>query len=81
MLPLVGIPPTIEVGLAPYRGRFCRTDGFEHVSCYVMGLILSSNKTVMPILLGALMDENPAGAEPRKQSQESRVRTAHPTAR
>lgn len=46
MLPLVGIPPTIEVGLAPYRKIFCRTPGFEQVSRYISGLILSPNKTL-----------------------------------
>lgn len=49
MLPLVGIPPTIEVGLAPYRKIFCRTQGFEQVSRYISGLILSPNKTLQGI--------------------------------
>lgn len=49
MLPLVGILPTIEVGLAPYREIFCRTEGFEHVSRYGTGLMLSPNKTLQGI--------------------------------
>jgi len=49
MLPLVGIPPTLEVGLAPDRELFCRTAGFEHVSRDVTGLILSPNKTLQGI--------------------------------
>jgi hypothetical protein len=39
----------IEIGLAPYREIFCRTEGFEPVSRYVSGLILSPNKTLQGI--------------------------------
>jgi hypothetical protein len=49
MVPLVGIPETIRCGLAPYRDVFCRADGFDHVSRYVTGLILSPNKTLQGI--------------------------------
>ena len=41
MLPLVEIPETIGRCLAPYRSVFCREAGFEHISRYVSGLILS----------------------------------------
>ena len=47
--PFVGIPPSIERGLAPYRDLFCREAGFEHVSRYVTGLLLSTNKTLQGI--------------------------------
>jgi len=46
MFPIVAVPETIRRGMAPYRALFCRTAGFEHVSRYVTGLILSPNKTL-----------------------------------
>jgi len=49
MLPIIGVPETIRQGLAPYRRLFCRKEGFEHVSRYVTGLILSPNKTLQGI--------------------------------
>lgn len=48
-LPLVGIPRFIKEGLAPYRDLFCREAGFEHVSRYMSGLLLSANKTLQGI--------------------------------
>ena len=52
MVPLVGVPETIRRGLAPYREVFCRAEGFEHMSRYVTGLILSPNKTLQGIYDG-----------------------------
>lgn len=49
MLPIVGVPETGKEGLAPYRELFCRDEGFEHISRYVTGLILSPNKTLRGI--------------------------------
>lgn len=49
MVPLVSVPETIRCGLAPYREVFCRAEGFEHISRYVTGLILSPNKTLQGI--------------------------------
>ena len=49
MVPLVGVPETIRHGLAPYRDVFCRAEGFDHISRYVTGLILSPNKTLQGI--------------------------------
>jgi len=46
MLPIVGVPETIRRGLAPYRDVFCRDAGFEHISRYMTGLLLSPNKTL-----------------------------------
>jgi hypothetical protein len=46
MLPIVGVPETIRRGMAPYRDVFCRDAGFEHISRYVTGLLLSPNKTL-----------------------------------
>jgi len=50
LLPLVGIPELIAEGLRPYRDLFCRAAGFEHVSRYVTGLLLSPNKTLQGVL-------------------------------
>ncbi len=36
-------------GMAAFRDLFCRAEGFEHVSRYVTGLILSPNKTLQGI--------------------------------
>lgn len=47
--PFVGIPRLIEQGLAPYRDLFCRSSGFDHISRYVTGLLLSANKTLQGI--------------------------------
>lgn len=49
MWPLVGIPKVIAQGMAAYRSVFCRDSGFEHVSRYVTGLLLSANKTLQGI--------------------------------
>src|SRR4029453_3836660 len=49
MLPIIGVPETIRQGLAPYRPLFCREEGFEHVSRYVTGLILSPNKLTVSL--------------------------------
>src|SRR5229473_4732347 len=49
MLPMVEVPETIRKGLRPYRDLFRRAEGFEHVSRYVSGLIVSPNKTVQGI--------------------------------
>ena len=49
LLPLVGVPDRIKEGLEPYRELFCRAAGFEHVSRYVTGLLLSANKTLQGI--------------------------------
>ncbi len=49
MLPLTAVPTTIAQGMKTYRQVFCRDEGFEHVSRYVSGLILSPNKTLQGI--------------------------------
>lgn len=49
MVPFVGVPETIAQGMSAYREVFCREAGFEHVSRYVSGLLLSENKTLQGI--------------------------------
>jgi len=49
MLPITRVPATIAKGMAHFRPLFRRTEGFEHVSRYVTGLVLSPNKTLQGI--------------------------------
>ena len=49
MLLLTGVPPTVAREMKAYREVFCRDQGFEHISRYVSGLILSPNKTLQGI--------------------------------
>jgi hypothetical protein len=49
MLPVVGVPETVRKGLRPYRELFRRDEGFEYVSRYVTGLLVSPNKTLQGI--------------------------------
>jgi hypothetical protein len=45
MLPVVGVPKTVQHQMRPYRDLFRRREGFEYVSRYVTGLLVSPNKT------------------------------------
>jgi hypothetical protein len=54
MLPIVEVPRTISSGMKNYREVFCREvfcrdEGFDYVSRYVTGLIISPNKTLQGI--------------------------------
>jgi hypothetical protein len=49
MLAVVGVPETVRKGLRPYRDLFRRDEGFEYVSRYVTGLLVSPNKTLQGI--------------------------------
>jgi hypothetical protein len=46
MLPITEVPQSIASGMSNYRNVFCKDEGFEHVSRYVTGLIVSPNKTL-----------------------------------
>jgi hypothetical protein len=59
MLPIVGVPETIRQGMAPYRDVFCRDAGFEHVSRYVTGLLLSPNKTLQGLYAVQVWEREP----------------------
>jgi hypothetical protein len=58
MLPMVGVPETIRKGLRPYRDLFRRAEGFEYVSRYVTGLIVSPNKTLQGIYANQVWEED-----------------------
>ena len=45
MLPVVGVPQSVQHQMRPYRDLFRRSEGFEYVSRYVTGLLVSPNKT------------------------------------
>ena len=45
MLPVVGVAKTVQRQMRPYRDLFRRSEGFEYVSRYVTGLLVSPNKT------------------------------------
>ena len=49
MIPIVEVPETIAEQMKNYRDIFCREEGFDHVSRYVTGLIISPNKTLQGI--------------------------------
>jgi hypothetical protein len=49
MLPIIEVPKTIALRMENYRDVFCRDEGFEYVSRYVTGLIISPNKTLQGI--------------------------------
>jgi hypothetical protein len=59
MIPLVGVPQTIAKQLSAYRAVFCRAEGFEHISRYISGLILSANKTLQGIYAPVYNQQNP----------------------
>ena len=58
MLPMVGVPETIRKGLRPYGDLFRRAEGFEYVSRYVTGLIVSPNKTLPGIYAQQVWEEH-----------------------
>ena len=49
LVPFFGVPQTISQAMEKYREVFFRQQGFEHVSRYLTGLILSPNKTLQAI--------------------------------
>jgi hypothetical protein len=59
MLPIVTVPDTIRSGMVPYRDVFCREEGFDHVSRYVTGLLLSPNKTLQGIYDAQVWGDSP----------------------
>jgi hypothetical protein len=57
MLPVVGVPETVRKGLRPYRDLFRREEGFEYVSRYVTGLLVTPNKTLQGIYASQVWPE------------------------
>jgi hypothetical protein len=69
MLPMVGVPEAIRKGLRPYRDLFGRAEGFEHVSRYVTGLLVSPNKTLQGIYAGQVWE----GEKPSRRAMHEAV--------
>src|SRR5215831_6508518 len=69
MLPMVGVPKSIRRGLQPYRKLFGRAAGFEHISRYVTGLMLSPNKTLQGIYAEQVWD----GDKPSRRAMHEAV--------
>jgi hypothetical protein len=69
MLPITGVPETIARGMAGFRDLFCRGEGFEHVSRYVTGLIISPNKTLQGIYDWQVWDQ----AQPSRRAMHEAV--------
>ena len=61
MLPVVGVPKTVQQQLRPYRDLFRRSEGFEYVSRYITGLLVSPNKTLQGIHATQVWEENKPG--------------------
>jgi hypothetical protein len=61
MLPVVGVPKTVQRQMRPYRDLFRRSEGFEHVSRYVTGLLVSPNKTSQGIYAAQVWEGNKPG--------------------
>src|SRR5262245_4184873 len=56
MLPAVGVPQTVQRQMRAYRDLFRRSEGFEYVSRYVTGLLVSPNKTSQGIYAAQVWD-------------------------
>src|SRR5262245_6376333 len=69
MLPMVGVPETVRKGLRPYRDLFRRGEGFEYVSRYVTGLLVSPNKTLQGIYANQVWPEE----KPRRRAMHEAV--------
>jgi hypothetical protein len=61
MLPVVGVPQTVQRQMRPYRDLFRRSEGFEYVSRYVTGLLISANKTLQGIHANQVWEGNKPG--------------------
>jgi hypothetical protein len=61
MLPVVEVPKTVQQQMRPYRDLFRRSEGFEYVSRYVTGLLVSPNKTLQGRYANQVWEENRPG--------------------
>jgi hypothetical protein len=56
-----------------YRDEFCRDEGFDHVSRYVTGLIISPNKTLQGIYDLQVWDEKKGSKKPSRRAMHGAV--------
>jgi hypothetical protein len=61
MLPVVEDPKTVQRQMRPYRDLFRRSEGFEYVSRYVTGLLISPNKILHGIHATPVWEGNTPG--------------------
>jgi len=61
MLPVVGVPKTVQQQMRPCRDLFRRSEGFEYVSRYITGLLVSPNKTLQGIHATHVWEESKPG--------------------
>ena len=58
MIPIVAIPPSIELGLAPYRDLFPRIETYQHIKEYCTGLVVLEEPSINR--LAACLVDGPA---------------------
>ena len=46
LVPIVAIPPSIEIGLAPYRDLFPRIETYQHIKEYCTGLVVLEKPSI-----------------------------------
>ena len=68
MLPVVGVPKTVQRQMRTYRELFRRSEGFESVSRYIAGLLVSPNKTLQGIHATQVWEGNKPGYRARHEA-------------
>jgi len=68
MLPVVGVPQTVWRQMRPYRDLFRRNEGFEEVSRYVTGLLVSPNKTSQGIYAVQVWEDDRPSSRARHEA-------------
>jgi hypothetical protein len=58
IVPIVAIPPSIEIGLAPYRDLFPRLETYQHIKEYCTGLVVLEKPSINR--LAACLVDGPA---------------------
>ena len=58
IVPIVAIPPRIELGLAPYRDLFPRIETYQHIKEYGTGLVVLEKPSINR--LAACLVDGPA---------------------
>jgi hypothetical protein len=58
LVPIVAIPPSIEIGLAPYRDLFPRLETYQHIKEYCTGLVVLEKPSINR--LAACLVDGPA---------------------
>jgi hypothetical protein len=69
IVPIVAIPPSIEIGLAPYRDLFPRIETYQHIKEYCTGLVVLEKPSINR--LAACLVEGPAQSSINKALTQS----------